>query len=97
MITDTKSENRFPWVIILLLIILIVIGIFEIAEINKQNNLACKELGFKSMDSIMGISYCESYKGDLYYVKIDCNWIVPQVFIKDCKAKEISVGGVRVK
>ena len=69
------------------------LSFISLTQINKAENLACKEIedfvGYKYYD----VPYCEDSEGNLHYAKIDCEgWPLP-----NCKAKIISIGDVRVK
>ena len=69
--------------------------IYDVHLKDESRDEACKDLGFKEYQYKQSMRYCEDYYGNLHYIKMEC----PDLMLltkEECKAKEISVGDVRV-
>ena len=88
-----KKDEKKQLVIItsILLVIVIVIAIYSFSYWAEEEHKACRELGFEEFTYKMGFRYCKDNLGNFHYIGLVCN-----SFGSDCKAKEISVGNVRV-
>ena len=83
-----KKEGR---IIPLILVLILFFGSISLILAFPQwrENIACKNIGFEGRGyDGRGGNFCEDSEGNLHYVKFTGFWNV--------KAKEISVGNVRV-
>lgn len=54
--------------------------------LSENKAKACQEIGFESYFILGGVQYCDDLEGNLYSVKMDCNWLGD-----NCKAKQIEI------
>lgn len=80
----------------LVLILIVIPFVIAFIYIDSFNNSfyhdACKDLGYSKSKFLFNIDACEDINNSLHYVKMQCDGLI----WKNCVAKEISVGGVRV-
>lgn len=69
-----------------LLILAVGMAVFGLWTTNLSEDNACKNIGFEESNYKMGMKYCEDLEGNLYSIKMDCNW-----WGLDCKAKQIEI------
>jgi hypothetical protein len=79
-----KITIKSIMVFILILAIVMAISSMWGYQVSKDN--ACKDIGFEESTYKGGIEYCEDLEGNLYSIKMDCNW-----WGLDCKAKQIEI------
>ena len=73
--------------------LMIGVALIDLYFENYSKDDACENLNFRESYQSDIFDFCKDYQGNFYYVNFDCEgfW-----FNKECTAKEISVGDVRV-
>ncbi len=85
-----NNDTKFLIIGIAIIVFLVSIGLFVENHITEKQDNSCKEIGFESYTSRVGMKYCKDSKGNLHYVDQECDF-----FMTNCKTRKISVGDVR--
>jgi len=77
---------------LILVIAGIIFGTINVISYKNEYKFSCEEAGFLEFEYEFGTDTCRDFDGNLHFVDIKCDHEF--IVYKNCKAKEISIGGV---